>query len=98
MCWVVCSVVRLALTSQFWRLQLVRMSFGFNPLPPPGTSRRAPRGHRDRPAAAEPVPRAPRGRTIAPRDRLSPLHIHTSGTFGANLTVVRGKLFATFAE
>ena len=52
-----------------------------NPFPAPGTSHRAPRGRRDRPAAAEPVPRAPRGRKIAPRDRLSPLHIHTSGTF-----------------
>ena len=52
-----------------------------NPFSVPGTSHRAPRGRRDRPAAAEPVPRAPRGRKIAPRDRLSPLHIHTSGTF-----------------
>ena len=47
----------------------------------PGISCRAPRGRRDRPAAAEPVPRAPRGRKMAPRDRLTPLHIPTSGLY-----------------
>ena len=54
-----------------------------NPLPSPGTCALRARGRRDRPAAAEAVPRAPRGCEMAPRDRLKPLHIPTSGLFRA---------------
>ena len=52
-----------------------------NPLPAPGTCASRARGRRDRPAAAEPVPRAPRGRKIAPRHRRNLLHIPTSGLY-----------------
>ena len=41
------------------------------------TSRRAVR----RPPSPSPVPPEPRGRKIAPRDRLGPLHINTSGLY-----------------
>ena len=38
-----------------------------NPLPAPGTCASRARGRRDRPAAVEPAPRAPRGRKMAPQ-------------------------------
>ena len=53
----------------------------FNPLPAPGIVASRARGRRDRPAAAEAVPRAPRGRKIAPRHRRNILHIPTSGLY-----------------
>ena len=52
-----------------------------NPLPAPGIVASRARGRRDRPAAAEAVPRAPRGRKIAPRHRRNILHIPTSGLY-----------------
>ena len=52
-----------------------------NPLPDPGISPPRARGRRDRPAGAEAVPRAPRGRKIAPRHRRNILHIPTSGLY-----------------
>ena len=55
--------------------------YDFNPLPSPGICASRARGRRDRPAAAEPVPRAPRGRKIAPRHRRNILHIPTSGLY-----------------
>ena len=51
------------------------------PLPPPGIVASRARGRRDRPAGAEAVPRAPRGRKIAPRHRRNILHIPTSGLY-----------------
>lgn len=53
----------------------------FDPLPDPGIVASRARGRRDRPAAAEAVPRAPRGRKMAPGDPLKPLHIPTSGLY-----------------
>ena len=50
-------------------------------LPVPGIVASRARGRRDRPAAAEAVPRAPRGRKIAPRHRRNILHIPTSGLY-----------------
>ena len=54
---------------------------GVNPLPAPGIVASRARGRRDRPAGAEAVPRAPRGRKIAPRHRRNILHIPTSGLY-----------------
>ena len=53
----------------------------FNPFPAPGIVASRARGRRDRPAAAEAVPRAPRGCKIAPRHRRNILHIPTSGLY-----------------